>query len=151
MVWRPGHPNARPNGYILEHRFLMSEHLGRPLHADEVVHHRNGDINDNRIENLEVLTAATHRAEHDPNINRRVIKEPKICVACGKPFISLMNYRRSKFCSISCRNAPGAHAFRRKLSLEDAAAIRDSVGIRAVELAARYKVSLTTIKRLRKR
>lgn len=60
MVYCPNSPAAYNDGYVLEHRLVMENHLGRPLSTDEYIHHINGNKGDNRIENLML----TNRSEH---------------------------------------------------------------------------------------
>lgn len=56
--YEPGHPNSHKNGWIQQHRLVMSKLLGRPLMDHEVPHHRNGIRSDNRPENLELWSRA---------------------------------------------------------------------------------------------
>lgn len=41
--------------YLLEHRYVMEQHLGRYLDPKEVVHHRDENPSNNAIENLELF------------------------------------------------------------------------------------------------
>jgi len=70
LILKKGHPLADKNGYVLEHRYIMCEHLGRILRKDEIVHHKNGVKTDNRIENLEIMTNAEHTILHHKGSKR---------------------------------------------------------------------------------
>ena len=62
----------KKDGYVLVHRLMMAEYLNRPLTEKEIVHHINGDISDNRIENLELMTLNEHAKLHN-NLGEGVI------------------------------------------------------------------------------
>ena len=63
-IYFPDHPKSNKDGYIMEHDLVMECIIGRHLKDDEVVHHKNKIRNDNRKENLELMTFKEHAALH---------------------------------------------------------------------------------------
>lgn len=50
------HPARDKDGYVFEHRLVMEDKIGRFLHRDETVHHKDGDRLNNDSSNLELWT-----------------------------------------------------------------------------------------------
>lgn len=70
----------RVNGkQVSVHRYVMEQHIGRPLLITEYVHHKNHDRFDNRIENLEIMSPKEHAQHH--NIGRKHSDETRARVS----------------------------------------------------------------------
>lgn len=63
-VYSPNHPMATKDGYVMEHILVMEKSIGRYINRDEVVHHKNHKRDDNRLENLELMTFKDHAKLH---------------------------------------------------------------------------------------
>jgi hypothetical protein len=56
---------ARKDGYVMEHRVLVAQELGRPLLRSEVVHHIDHDPKNNSIENLVLFASNRDHKLHE--------------------------------------------------------------------------------------
>ena len=111
VVYQPDHPNAMSSdswkGYVYEHIYVMSKEIDRPLCKGEVVHHLDGNRDNNRKSNLILLTSSHHSRLHcwikntpskvGLNFKEAATKINK-CQFCDSP----LDAGQIKYCSRSC-------------------------------------------------
>jgi hypothetical protein len=77
----PNHPGEKASEhnktYVYKHIVLMENHIGRLLHPDEEVHHKNEDNTDNRLSNLEIKKRGKHQRDHALHGNPFWKKSPR--------------------------------------------------------------------------
>ena len=88
----------------------ISEWYGHPLVLQ--LHHINGNHNDNRLENLQILCPNCHSLTENFN-GKKLKKEQKYCPDCGKPINSKSTYCRecgpkhsNKYCKVALEDRP---------------------------------------------
>ena len=100
--YNPNHSLANKAGIVYEHRYVMSNHLGRWITTEEVVHHKDGNKANNRIDNLELTNLRDHAILHA--LERGCTYTSVHCSYCKKVFIIKGSKKAEsrKFCSLSC-------------------------------------------------
>lgn len=63
LEYNPNHPDAH-KGKVFTHRLMMEQKIGRKLTSKEIVHHKDGNKLNNKIENLQIMTRAEHINHH---------------------------------------------------------------------------------------
>ena len=105
----PEHPNSTKNGYVLLHRIVIENHLGRLLNANEIVHHIDKNKKNNLLSNLQLTDQNEHTRNHNLEEGRLYVKLK--CPWCNKEFELPHNKsflcKKGKYscncCSSSCR------------------------------------------------
>ena len=72
-IYYPTHPFCNNKKYVRKHRLVMEKHLERLLKPEEIVHHINGQIRDNRFKNLMLFASNSEHSKFHRN-------KEKLCV-----------------------------------------------------------------------
>lgn len=90
LIYTPGHPAAINGRYVYRYRLVVEKRLGRFLKPDEHIHHINGIKDDDRDENLQVMSGSEHAKLHQKIWRQKWARKWEQCRHCGTKKISHM-------------------------------------------------------------
>jgi hypothetical protein len=125
-------------GHVYLHRHKMSIKLKRWLRPEEIVHHKDGNKLNNKLNNLQILTRSEHSKEHNPRG-----KKEKYCAhaPCSKLFYPWKD--KNKYCSQECRGLDNRKVIRPPLSI----LLKELKSSNFCAMGRKYKVSDNAIRR----
>lgn len=98
--YSPEHPLANGAGKVMEHTYVMVNHIGRLLYPNECVHHIDRNRANNDISNLQLLTNSEHSKLHALEDGKITITD-YACKRCSTTFKGYPLDNRI-YCSSDC-------------------------------------------------
>lgn len=97
---------------VLYSKYLLEQHLGRELSAEETVDHIDRDKTNDVLSNLRIVNASTHSSEDQLRVKQVEI----LCVSCGEKALKSARHikhnskqgKAGPFCGKSCAGKYGA-------------------------------------------
>lgn len=126
LVSRPGHKRADPKGYVMEHIVAFEEATGVEVPKNCCVHHINRNKQDNRVENLCLMTMQAHTLLHH----------------CGAKRSSKTKYKLSQWAKKRLSDKT-KHPRYKNIDIEELLKLREC-GAKVKDICKKYNINKTT-------
>lgn len=101
IIYAPDFHRADKNGMVLEHIYIFEKETGVEIPKGYCIHHINGKKDDNRIENLCMLSTSAHTILHNSGKKFSDERKSKISKAAKERLKARLNHPRYKSVDLS--------------------------------------------------